>query len=295
MKFLLISGRGAKEQTTGYFVQEAKKRFSTVLSVPLDKIRIECENGQNRIYYKTTDLSKFHVCYARLFAKDFIFGDVVLDILEQSGVYMPTSADSFQIANHKYYTAQALGKLHIPVPTTFISVSPKPAVRIARRMKYPVVVKLLSGFGGRGVMLAQSEAELQPIADTLQVFKEFISIQQFVKARNEDLRCYVLGEDVKGVRRIAPKGDWRANVSRGGKAQWARLPEGAKEIAVNSAKALGMDVCAVDLLQTDKGLYVAEVNFSPGIIPKFFRRQIAGFIMEYLYNEGKKHRLGIYS
>jgi len=288
MKFLLINGSKAHPNAAKAIIAEAKKHFSTVLSVPVSKIRIECEEGENRIFYKDTDLTTFDVCFPRLFGEDFTFGSVVLDILENSDVYMPTGLDAFQISSHKYYTTKILAKIGIPVPATALSVGEETATRLAHRLGFPLVVKLLSGFGGKGVMMVQNEQEFKPLFDTFEVFKEFLLMQEFMDSRSEDLRCYVFGDEIFAVRRKGGEGEWRANVSRGGTAEIIEFPEKYKKIVRDSAKILGMEFGAVDILETRKGPVVVEANFSPGFIIKFFGDRFVGEAIREMYNKARE-------
>ena len=139
MKFLLITGKRSTQESRHLILDQAKKMFDTVLSVPLDKVRVECRNGENRLYYKNQDLTEFDVVYARLFADDFVFGQVVLDILEGAPkVYTPNCVEAFQVTNHKYYTVKQLSDVGVPVPATALSVSPESAQNISQRFGFPL-------------------------------------------------------------------------------------------------------------------------------------------------------------
>ena len=291
MKFLLVTGKRSTSESRHLVLEEAKKLFETVLSVPLDKIRVECKNGENKLYYKNQDLTQFDVVYVRLFSGDFVFGQIVLDILEASPkVYTPNCVESFQVTNHKYYTVKQLSDVGIPVPATALSVSPESAHHQAHRFGFPVVVKLLSGFGGKGVMLSNSEAEFKPVLDTLKVFKEFICTQEFLETKQgesgSDIRYYVLGEEVFAVKRQSKKGEWRANVSRGGRARQIEVDPKLKKIALKSAQVLGLDVCAVDFIETEEGHRVVEVNFTPGAIIKTFGNKVVKKFVRALHVKG---------
>lgn len=287
MKFLLINGSKAHPNAAKAIIAEAKKYFSTVLSVPINKIRVECGEGENKIFYKDTDLTTFDVCFPRLFGEDFTFGSVVLDILENSDVYMPTGLDAFQISSHKYYTTKIFAKIGIPVPATALSVGEETATRLAHRLGFPLVVKLLSGFGGKGVMMVQDEKEFKPLFDTFEVFKEFLLMQEFMESRSEDLRCYVFGEKIFAIKRKGGEGEWRANVSRGGSATIIELPEKYEKLVLDSTRILGMDFGAVDILETRKGPVVVEANFSPGFIIKFFGDKFVNHAIREVYKTAR--------
>lgn len=288
MKFLLINGSKAKQETAQLVINEAKKYFDTVLSLPLNKIRIECVDGKTRLLYKDTDLRKFDVCYPRFFAEDFLFGQIVLDILWSSRTYLPNCPESFEVANNKYMTVQLLSEIDVPLPATALSVSQKSAMEISEKLGFPIVVKLISGFGGKGVMRMQSMQEFKPVLDTLVVFEEFLCTQEFVDGQGKDLRCYVIGDDVLAVRRYAAAGEWRSNISRGGRAELTSLPKQYKEIVLKSAKVLGMELATVDIVETKHGPRVIEANFCPGLILRFFGRKFVKAFVKFFYKKAKE-------
>lgn len=291
MKFLLIKGKNCNKKVAQLLIHEAKKHFDSVLSVPLTGIRIECIDGKTKLFYKNTDLTTFDACYARVFGENFIFEELVLDILESNGVYLPASTEAFQIANHKYYTTKLLSKINVPVPSSSLCVGQQAAVAITKKMGFPIVVKLLSGFGGKGIMLVQNESEFKPLLDTLNVFNEFISLQEFIKTKGEDLRCYVVGDSVYAVRRIAQKGEWRSNVSRGGRAQQSKVPTEYRKIILNSAKIMGIELGSVDLLQKNGDFLVVEVNYTPGMLIKFFGRKYVEIFISFIAKRTKEKKL----
>ncbi|MFH1586528.1 MAG: ATP-grasp domain-containing protein [Candidatus Diapherotrites archaeon] len=291
MRLLIISGSKSLGKANQYFVSEGKKLFDSVLLIPLTSIRVELDGKKPRAFYKNTDLTKFDACLPRLFAEDFVFGEVVLDILQNSGVYMPTTAEAYQISNHKYYMSKALSEISIPIPDSALCVGTVPAVKIAEKMGYPIVVKMLSGFGGKGVMFASSKQEFTPILDTLQIFKEFIVLQKFVESGREDLRCYVVGKDIHAVKRMACEGDLRSNVSRGGRPRLADFPEDYRDMVLNSAKIAGAELCAVDLIMSGGKAFVVEVNFTPGIMVKYFGPKFAKIFLKFIYKRAKEKKM----
>ncbi len=283
MKFLLITGKKSRKIVRQMLLEEAQKYFDIVLFAPLRKIRVECDK-EVKLYFRSTDLTEFDACYTRFFANDFVLAEIVLDILNQSSVFLPVSPEAYQVCNHKYYTTKILSKSGIPVPKSTLGMTAKTSSNLTNRLGFPVAVKLLSGFGGKGVMRSNSEAEFKPIVDTLRVFKGFICTQEFFEKRKQDVRAFVFGKEVYGIKRIAKEGDWRANVSSGGKAEIVDLSHEIKEIALKTAQLLGMEICAVDFIVTDSGPKVIEVNFCPGIFPDFFGNRFAKILVKYIYD-----------
>ncbi len=285
MKFLYIGGSHEKQIVKQMILEEAHKFFDTVLYAPLGKIKIECIEGKTKLLFKGTDLTSFDACYARFFSKDLMFGEIVLDILNQSDVFVPLNSEGFQITNHKYFTVKVLSRENIPVPISSLAVRPQTAIDMSHKIGYPIVIKLLSGFGGRGVMRANSETEFKPVLDTLKVFREFISTQEYIESNNYDIRCFVMGEEVFGIKRISPEGEWRTNVSNGGKAEFVELSNAMKEDSLKVSTILGLDVCAVDFIESNGKYKLIEVNFAPGFMPEFFGSKLPHALMKFLYKK----------
>tara|TARA_Y100000310_G_C20693389_1_gene823829 strand:- start:397 stop:1275 length:879 start_codon:yes stop_codon:yes gene_type:complete len=287
MKICILSGESG-DDIKPLIVKEAQAKFDSMLFASLKKIRISCENGETKIFYKNKDLSEYDVVWVRAFGEDFVLAEMVLDILENSGVYVQSTAEAFQVCNHKFYTIKVASSIGIPVPDSSISVTPEVSASIVKRTGFPVIVKLLSGFGGKGVMLVNSEEEFKPILETLRVFDEFISTQEFVPSGATDYRALVIGEEVIGIRRKGEEGEWRANVSKGGAAEKVELDDDVKEMALRAAELLGADLCSVDFLMTKEGPMLVEINFTPGMIEKYFGNKIAKSIINFLYKKGKE-------
>lgn len=274
MKFCLISGPQG-EDVKSTIISEAQKIFETVLSVSIKKVRVECIHGKTKVFYKNTDLSTFDAVYCRFFGDDFVFAQVILDALEANNVWMPTNTESYQITNHKFYTVKTVVRIGVPVPDSSLTITPKVASTIAEKMGFPEVVKLLSGFGGKGIMLVKTKEEFKPILETLTVFKEFLSTQEYFESGGEDFRALVIGDKVIGINRAAQPGEWRANVSTGGSAKIVELDEDMKEMAIKISELLGMKICAVDFLKTKDGPKLIEANFTPGIMKGVFGGKLA--------------------
>ncbi len=288
MKFLYIGGSNERQELKQMILEEAHRFFDTVLYAPLKKIKVECVDGKNKLMFKATDLTSFDACYARFFSQDLMFGEIVLDILNQSDVFIPLTPEGFQITNHKYLTVKVLSRENIPVPISSLAVTPQTSIDMSHKIGYPIIIKLLSGFGGKGVMLANSEAEFKPVLDTLKIFREFISTQEFVKSENYDIRCLVFGEEVFGIKRTCQEGEWRTNVSRGGKAELIELSSAMKEDALKVSVILGLGVCAVDFME-DNGKYkLIEVNFAPGLLIDFYGTKFPNILVKYLYKKTKE-------
>jgi len=266
---LIIGSKTYKESTVNLLLEEAKKRFDSVLFVPIDKIQIQTSDGKAGLFYKGTNLLAFDAIYPRISSKDFLLGEAVMKAIEHSSAYCPLTLEAYQVTNHKFFTSQKLSNNKIPGILSTLSISPKYADYAVNETGYPFVMKLISGFAGKGVVLVNSKEQMESILDAIHLFEEFICTQKFIKGKSSDVRCYVIGDYVIAVRRKCKKGDWRANISRGGSATPINPSPEMLEIAKTSAKILKMDICAIDLMEYKKKWVVIEVNFMPGPFRKY--------------------------
>ncbi|MEM0360344.1 MAG: RimK family alpha-L-glutamate ligase [Candidatus Diapherotrites archaeon] len=266
-------------------IEEAQKAFENVLFVPINRLMIAEEKGESKILFKGINLLDFDACYPRFGSRDYFMGEAVLKILDNSKIYTPVSLKGFQLSNHKYYSIKKLAEEGLPTLLTSLSSSPEVVKKIASEFDFPLVLKLISGFAGKGVMLVNNDGQLKSILDTVHLFEEYIATQTYAKSKATDIRCYVFGEKVLTVKRTGAKGDWRANISRGGKAEI--IPENKKmsEIAVKASKILGFDICSIDFIQTKllpEGFAIIEANFQPGPFRKFLGNTVPKEMMEFI-------------
>ncbi|MFA5126289.1 MAG: RimK family alpha-L-glutamate ligase [archaeon] len=271
---LIIGSKTYKESTVNVMLEEAKKKFDSVLFVPIDRVQIQTSEGKTGLFYKGKNLLAFDAIYPRISSKDMLLGEAVLKAIECSNAYCPLNLEAYQVTNHKFFTSQKLSNKGIPGILSTLFISPKYADYAINETGYPFVMKLISGFAGKGVVLINSKEQMESILDAVHLFEEFICTQKFIKGKDSDVRCYVIGDYVIAVKRKCKKGDWRANISRGGSANLINLSPEMLEIAKNSAKTLQMDICAVDLMEQKKKWVVIEVNFMPGPFRKYLGNMI---------------------
>jgi len=281
----IIGSKRYKKSTVKSLLEEGKKLFDTVVFVPLDKIRVVFDKNKPQLMFKGKNLLDFDVCYPRFSSKDYVVGEAVLRVLDGGSAYSPVNLRSYQVTNHKYYTIKELSNAKIPIIKSSLFISPDSAKQTLNEFGMPFVVKMLSGFAGKGVILVENEKQLNSILDTVQMFDEFISAQKFVKGKNSDIRCYVIGEKVVTVKRVGKQGEWRANVSRGGTAAEVAPTKEMKKIALDSARLLEMDICAVDMIESSNGLAVIEINFMPGPFKKYLGNTITKEMAAFLHSK----------
>jgi len=267
MKVCVIGSKRRSPSTMKIF--EALKdcgRFKSVFFAPTEGISIGVKKGKFPIFYRDKDLTSFDVVLPRIGASKTIFGYLITKYLRNAGVYVPISPESILIAHDKYLTLEALNRARIPIPETYLAMSPPSAKRVVQGLKPPIVMKLLKGSGGKGVMFSDDTQNALALIDTLNVLRQPLFIEKYIENPGEDIRVIVLGnEAVASMKRIAKKGEKRANISSGGKGVPIKIDSTLERIAIKSAKAIRAEICGVDIIEDRKGLVVLEMNICPGM------------------------------
>ncbi len=264
MKFAIIYTPFLEQHP--YIIEKAEEYFEDVLAVPIEGVRYEYRSdGTPKVMYKNTDLTDFDIVFPRLSGEDLLFSEQMIEILNESDVYVHMDSDSFSISSNKFSTVKELSGGEVKVPRSIYTLSTEAAADAAKNIGYPVTIKLISGYGGKGIMRAKDESELRPIIDTLEVFEQDICLQDFIENPGEDIRILVIGEDTYSYKRVGLEEEWRSNISRGGNREEFDAPEWMREMAVKASKLTGFDICGVDIISSDEEGFIVEINASPGI------------------------------
>ncbi|WP_265474003.1 ATP-grasp domain-containing protein [Mergibacter septicus] len=191
----------------------------------------------------------------------------LLRYFEDLGIPVLNSADSIELARNKWKSLYQLKRCGIPVPESLFNgcdTSSKIAVHYCGS---PTILKTLNGSQGVGVILAEQTDSAISMLETLQQAEVPVLLQQFIsEARGTDLRCFVIGEKViTAMQRHGQNGEFRANFHRGGTATNVQLTPEEIQLAIKATKAIGLDIAGVDLIRSNMGSFVLEVNASPGL------------------------------
>jgi ribosomal protein S6--L-glutamate ligase len=265
MKKLLLIGPKNLSPTTKNLMKEAEKRFK-VDYVPVNQIVLRLTEDKAQMFFGKKDLTKYDYCLPRIDSKRVQHGYHVIRFMDMIGMAKPYSAESILIAHNKYMTLETMRKADVPIPDTCLIESPSAAQRVLKKMKYPIVVKLVSSFGGEGVMIFDDAKSAVTAINTMKAMKQQIIIEEFVKNPGEDIRAFVVGREiVTTMKRVAKKGEARANIHLGGKGKHFILTGEMKDVALRAAAASGSDIVAVDMIEGEDGPKVIEINLNPGI------------------------------
>lgn len=252
------------------------------------------------VHYKGGEpLPRFDAVIPRIGASLTYYGTAVLRHLETMGIYAINESIAIARSRDKFRSLQLLARKGIPMPLTGFAMSPDNTEDLVRMVGgAPLVIKLLEGTQGRGVILADSHQSAVSIINAFKETQSNILVQEFIEeSRGTDIRCFVIGDKVvASIKRQAREGEFRANVHQGGKAIKVKLSPQERAIAVAAAKTMGLKVAGVDLIRSNHGPLVLEINSSPGFegVEKATHVNIAGKIIEYIEKHarpaGKNHR-----
>lgn len=228
----------------------------------------------------------------RIGASITYYGTALLRHLEAMGMYTLNGSLAIARARDKFRALQLLARKGIPMPLTSFAQSPDDTEDLIRMVNgAPLVIKLMQGAQGRGVILADSHQSAVSIINAFKEMRANILVQEFIEeSRGTDIRCFVIGNKVvAAIQRQAKEGEFRANIHLGGKATKVRLTPQERAIAVSAAKTMGLKVAGVDLIRSNYGPLVLEVNSSPGLegVEAATNMNIAGKIIHYIETHAK--------
>jgi ribosomal protein S6--L-glutamate ligase len=286
MKLAILS-RSPKCYSTRRLREAARQRGHEVKVLNTLKFAIDLEQENPDLYYRLNSLSHYDAVLPRIGASITYFGTAVVRQFEQMDVFCANSSAGISNSRDKLRSLQILSRHRIGIPPTTMVRDKKGVLPAIERVGgAPVIIKLLEGTQGIGVLLAESVGSAEAIVELLQSQKQNVLIQKFVaESKGRDIRAFVVGDQVvAAMRRVAQGQEFRSNVHRGGVTESLDLDETYRETAVRAAQIMGLRVAGVDMLESEAGPQIMEVNSSPGLegIETCTQLDIAGAIVDYI-------------
>lgn len=263
-----VLSRGPSLYSTRRLVEAAEQRGHDVTVIDHANCSLLIDRQGGQLLHRGKRLKLPDVCIPRIGASVTALGMTVINQLDLLNVPHTTSAHGLGLARDKMRCLQFLASKGIAVPNTMLCTNSHEAPNIVRWVgDYPVVVKLLESTHGIGVALADHRYQLQRTVEAFLRLQNRVILQEFIaEAAGVDLRAFVVdGQIVAAMQRSAEKGEFRANMHLGAEASVAKLSYEEEQIALRAAKFLGLDVAGVDLIRSERGSLVMEVNASPGL------------------------------
>ncbi len=290
---LAVISLGGKSSTR--IAEEAKKYFKHSEVLDIRKLEIDADIKGLEILYMGKPLEHFDCVYIRGSYKYVLLQRALARSLMHES-YTPISPEGFFLGHNKFLTMLELQRNGVRIPKTYFAATTQTAKSIIEdRVNFPILIKTPYGTQGKGVMFADSIGSAHSILDALEVFKQPYLIQEYIEAGASDIRAIVIGKKVIGYKRkAANKNELRANIHLGGYGIPVALHPDTVQAALKSAKAVGADICAVDILEGHKPA-VIEVNLSPGLegISKTTKLDVANMFAKFLYEKTIEHKNNI--
>ena len=281
--------------STKRLVEAGKERGHEMLVINHKQCYMNITSHNPSVHWKGEAIEDVDAIIPRIGASVSFYGTAVVRQFEMMGVYSLNESVAITRSRDKLRASQLLARKGIGLPVTGFANSPgdtEDLLKIAGGA--PVVIKLLEGTQGVGVVLAETKKAAESVIEAFRGLKANFMVQEFIKeAGGADIRCFVIGDKVvAAMKRQGKEGEFRSNLHRGGTAKLIKITPEERSTAVRSARAMGLNVAGVDLLRSNHGPVVMEVNSSPGLegIENATGKDIAGMIIEFIEKNAKKGR-----
>lgn len=291
MKIAVLS-RKAELYSTRRLVEAATERGHEIRVADPLLCYMTIASQRPTIHYKGEELKGYDAIIPRIGASITFYGTAVVRQFEMMEVYSVNESVAISRSRDKLRSLQLLARKGIGLPVTGFANSTKYTNDLINLVGgAPLVIKLLEGTQGIGVVLAETGKAAESVIEAFRGLKENILVQEFIKeSGGADIRCLVVGDKVvAAMKRQGKEGEFRSNLHRGGTASIAKLTPEERSTAVRAAKIMGLNVAGVDLLRSNHGAVVMEVNSSPGLegIEKATGKDVAGMIIQFIEKQAK--------
>ncbi len=292
---LLISKTGFHSHRR--FQEACDARGHELVPVNLLECFVNISADTHHVFYKDGQpITGLDAIIPRILPDITFYGAAVVRQFEMQGVFPANNSLSIVRAQDKLRTLQILAKHNIPLPTTGFAHSPQTTQAMIQSVGgAPLVVKLIEGMEGLGVVLSETNSAAVSVINAFKGLDADILVQEFIKeCTGRDIRCYVVGDKVvASMERVANGDEFRANVALGASVFPADTTAEEEEIAIKAAKALGLSVAGVDILRSNRGPLVIEINSCAGLegIEKATGVDVAGAIVDYVVQNAKPYKI----
>lgn len=292
MRLAVLLFRAEKDKLapgTGMLVERAREMGNTVSLLHEEKLQIRYGNG-DPIYHDGEPLREYDAIIVRPgIKKDPSIHAAIIREIEMTGQLVINGYLGVHRAKNKIRTLQVLDHHGLAIPKTAVVYGVEEAERAAEIFTFPVIVKAAYGAGGTGIFIAETKRSLQPIMEFLldrQPDNDPIKIQEYIReSKGKDIRVFVVGDSIAAtMERTAKRDDFRSNYNKGGSVAAVDITEEEAELSIKATKKVGLDFSGVDILRTNNGPVIIEVNSYPGLkgITKATDEDVAGKIVNYV-------------
>lgn len=286
MKIAVLS-RNTKLYSTQRLVEAAEKRGHVVHVIDPLKCYMNIASHNPSIHYRGDSLAGFDAIIPRIGASITFYGTAVVRQFEMMGVYSVNESMAITRSRDKLRSLQLLARKGIGLPVTGFAHSTQYTDDLIQMVGgTPLVLKLLQGTQGIGVVLAETKKAAESVIEAFRGLKAHLLVQEYIKeSKATDIRCFVIGPKViASMKRTGKEGEFRSNIHRGGRAELIKITPEERSTATRAASIMGLNIAGVDLMRSNHGPVVLEVNSSPGLegIEKATGKDIAGYIIDFI-------------
>lgn len=290
---------GILTRSPGYTVKrlrdEARSKGHEVMTIKFPECYVDIEQDKPEIRYRGETLNDLEAVIPRIMPGMTSFGAAVVRQFELMGVYTTAKSLAITRSRDKLRSLQVLSRAGVGIPKTVFSRETDEVDDLIEHIGLPMIIKLASGTQGNGVVLAETRKAAKSVIQAFYVNDTSILLQEFIdEADGSDIRAFVVGSQVvASYKRQSLDDDFRSNIHQGGTGTAVKLTDLEKRTALRAAKAIGLQICGVDLIRSERGPLVLEVNSAPGLegIEEVTGRNVAEKIIEYVEKNAKqRHR-----
>jgi ribosomal protein S6--L-glutamate ligase len=292
---IAIMSRSKRIYSTKRLVEAAQERGHEIHVVDTPRCYMNIASHRPTMHFRGEQLEPFDAVIPRIGASITFYGTAVLRQFEMMGTFPLNESVAVTRSRDKLRSLQLLARRGIGLPVTGFARTPDDIGDLIEMVGgAPLVAKLLEGTQGIGVVLCETRKAAESVVEAFMGLNVSIMIQEYIKeAGGADIRCFVIGDKVvAAIKRQAKPGEFRSNLHRGGSAELIKITPQERSVAVRAAKIMGLNVAGVDLLRSNHGPLVMEVNSSPGLegIETATGKDVAGMIIEFLEKNAKKDK-----
>ena len=286
MKIAILS-RNENLYSTRRLKEAGEERGHEVDIIDTLHCYMDITSSRPTVRYHGKELPKYDAIIPRIGASVTFYGTAVARQFEMMGTFNVNESVAISRSRDKLRSLQLLSRKGVGLPRTGFASKPDKVKDLIKNVGgAPVVIKLLEGTQGIGVVKADTAKAAESIIEAFMGLKANILVQEFIsEAGGADIRCLVVGDKVvAAMKRQGAEGEFRSNLHRVGSATVVKLTKAERETALNAAKVMGLSFCGVDILQSNNGPMVMEVNSSPGLegIEMATGKNVAGMVFEYI-------------
>lgn len=265
---IFILSRNKNLYSTSRLVEAGNKLGHNIRVVDYMRCYMNITSRKPTIFYGGESLGKVDAVIPRIGASNTFYGTAVVKQFEMMNSYCVNTSDAIANSRDKLRSLQILAEAGINMPVTGFASHTKDIEGVIESVgSTPLIMKLLQGTQGQGIVLAETRKAAESVMSAFRQLDADIMVQEFIKeSAGEDIRAFVVGNKVvASMKRTAPEGEFRSNVHRGGTMEKVQLTVEEEEMSVNASKILGLSIAGVDLMRSNRGPLILEVNSSPGL------------------------------